>query len=93
MGSGQAAVIAYSISDATIRANRFEGEYTGPLVLMLGSTDSVLLENRDLRSPIPPWPPTYFLDAMSSGNLIRGASGTALDLGTNNRIFLPKPAQ
>jgi hypothetical protein len=32
-----------------------------------------------------------FPDPSSSGNLIRGASGTALDLGTGNEIFLRGP--
>ena len=71
-----------------IRANRFEGDYTGPLVVLASSTNNTLLENRDLRQTLPPWPPTYVLDASSSGNLIQGATGTALDLGINNAIFL-----
>ncbi|HET7318537.1 MAG TPA: hypothetical protein VFK23_05305 [Nitrospirota bacterium] len=47
-----------------------------------------MLENRDLRSTDLPELPTYFLDVSSSGNLIMGASGTAQDTGTNNKIFL-----
>lgn len=89
MGSGQSCINASQLSEYLIRANRFEGDYTDPLVVLLSSTDNTLLENRDLRSTLPPWPPTYFLDASSSGNLIRGASGTIVDLGNNNSIFLP----
>jgi hypothetical protein len=74
-----------------IRANRFEGDYTGPLVVLSSSGNNVLLENRDLRSTDLPEPPTYFLDVSSSGNLIMGASGTAQDTGTNNEIFLRSP--
>jgi len=87
MGSGQSCILANQVSAATMRANTFKGDYTGPLVLLLSSTSCTLLENRDLRSI--PGAPTYFLDALSSDNLIRAASGTAVDNGTNNRIFLP----
>lgn len=59
----------------------------------MSSSNNVLLENRDLRSTDLPEPPTYFLDVSSSGNLIRSASGTALDLGANNKIFLQGPGQ
>lgn len=48
-----------------------------------------LLMNVDLRHSIPEWDPTYFLDILSSGNLIVGTSGTAVDKGTKNTIFLP----
>ena len=91
LGSGQACIVASQSKEALIRANRFEGDYAGPLVALSSSSDCTLLENRDLRSTIPPESPTYFLDENSSGNLIRGASGTALDLGTNNEIFLQDP--
>ena len=91
LGSGQSCIVLYQVDADMIRANRFEGDYSGPLVVLASSTDNTLLENRDLRPTLPPWPPTYFLDASSSGNLIRGAAGTASDLGTNNRIFLPQP--
>lgn len=69
----------------------FEGDYTEPLVALLSSSNNVMLENRDLRSTDLPEPPTYFLDVSSSGNLIMGASGTAQDTGTNNKIFLQSP--
>ena len=91
LGSGQSCIVASQLSGALIRANRFEGDYTGPLVVLSSSTNNVLLENRDLRSTDLPEPPTYFLDASSSGNLIMGASGTAQDTGTNNKIFLHSP--
>ena len=86
MGSGGSCIIGNALSDSLIRANTFEGEYIGPLVVFLSSTDCTLLENRDLR-PRPLLSPTYFLDVSSSGNLVRGA-GTALDLGSNNSILL-----
>jgi hypothetical protein len=88
LGSGQSCIVLYQVTGDMIRANRFEGDYTGPLVVLASSTNNTLLENRDLRQTLPPWPPTYFLDASSSGNLIQGATGTALDLGINNAIFL-----
>jgi hypothetical protein len=88
IGGGQSAIVAYQLTASMIRANRFEGDYTGPLVVLSSSTDNTLLENRDLRPTLPLGPPTYFLDVSSSGNLIRGSSGTAFDLGNNNRIFL-----
>jgi len=88
LGSGQACIIASQSKEALIRANRFNGDYVGPLVALTNSSDCSLLENRDLRLTLPTESPTYFLDMSSSGNLIQGASGTALDLGTNNEIFL-----
>jgi hypothetical protein len=91
LGSGQSCIVASWLNASLIRANRFEGDYTEPLVTLLSSSNNVLLENRDLRSTDLPEPPTYFLDASSSGNLIMGASGTAQDTGTNNKIFLQSP--
>ena len=91
LGSGQSCIVASQLSGALIRANRFEGDYAGPLVMLSSSINNVLLENRDLRSTDLPEPPTYFLDASSSGNLVMGASGTAQDTGTNNKIFLHGP--
>ncbi len=90
-GSGQSCIVAGQLSGALIRANTFGGDYTEPLVMLLSSSNNVLLENRDLRSTDLPEPPTYFLDTTSSGNLIMGASGTAQDLGSNNQIFLQNP--
>jgi len=72
-----------------IRANTFDGDFSGPLVVLTSTTDTIFLENRDLRSTIPAWSPTYFLDASSSGNLVQASYGTALDLGTNNTIRFP----
>ena len=91
LGSGQSCIVASWLNASLIRANRFEGDYSEPLVALLSSSNNVLLENRDLRSTDLPEPPTYFLDVSSSGNLIMGASGTAQDLGTNNQIFLQSP--
>ena len=91
LGSGHSCIVANQLSGALIRANSFEGDYTGPLVVLSSSNNNVLLENRDLRSTDLPEPPTYFLDTASSGNLIMGASGTAQDTGTNNKIFLQSP--
>ena len=91
LGSGQSCIVASWLNASLIRANTFEGDYTEPLVALLSSSNNVLLENRDLRSTDLPEPPTYFLDASSSGNLIMGASGTAQDTGTNNKIFLQSP--
>jgi hypothetical protein len=93
LGSGQSCIFASWLNASLIRANTFEGDYTEPLVALLSSSNNVLLENRDLRSTDLPEPPTYFLDVSSSGNLIRSASGTALDLGANNKIFLQSPGQ
>jgi hypothetical protein len=91
LGEGQSCIVANQLSESLIRSNRFEGDYTGPLVALLSSNNNVLLVNRDLRSTDLPEPPTYYLDALSSGNLIMGASGTAQDTGTNNKIFLQSP--
>lgn len=93
LGSGQACIIASQSKEALIRANRFEGDYAGPLVVLSSSANNTLLENRDLRSTILQEFPTYFLDMSSSENLIQGASGTAIDLGTNNEIYLQSPGQ
>ena len=91
LGSGQSCIVANQLRGALIRANRFEGDYTGPLVVLSSSINCVLLENRDLRPTDLPESATYFLDVSSSGNLIMGASGTAQDTGTNNKIFLQSP--
>ena len=91
LGSGQSCIVANQLSESLIRANRFEGDYTWPLVMLQSSSNNVLLENRDLRSTDLPESPTYFLDMSSSGNLIIGASGTAQDTGTNNKVFLHGP--
>ena len=88
LGSGQSCIVVSQLSGALVRANRFEGDYTGPLVVLSGSVNNTLLENRDLRSTDLPESATYFLDGSSSGNLIMGASGTAWDTGTNNKIFI-----
>lgn len=93
LGSGQYCIVANQLIGSLIRANRFEGDYTGPLVVLSSSSNNVLLENRDLRSTELPEPPTYFLDGSSSGNLVMGASGTAQDTGTNNQIFLHGPGE
>jgi hypothetical protein len=89
MVNGQSCIIESQLDASLIRANKFEGTYTGHLVVMSDSINCVLLENQDLRTTAPA-SPTYFLDALTSDNLIRAASGTAFDLGTNNKIFLPR---
>jgi hypothetical protein len=72
-----------------MRWNTFAGSYAGPLVSLNSASKCRLLMNIDLRHSIPSWAPTYFLDILSSGNLIVGSSGTAVDKGTNNTILLP----
>lgn len=89
MGNGQYGILAYQLSDSMIRANTFRGDYNGPLVVFSSSTNSTLIENRDLRVTFPPWSPTYFMDASSSGNLTRAANGSYIDLGTNNIFQIP----
>lgn len=89
MGSGQSCIVAFQLSDSTIRANRFRGEHAGPMVMLASATNCMIVKNRDRRSTIPPECPTYYLDVSSSGNTIRGSSGTAVDNGTNNTIHLP----
>jgi hypothetical protein len=91
LGSGQSCITAIVLSASLVRSNMFEGDYSGPLVVLLSSGNNILLENRDLRSAIPQVSPTYYLDASSLGNLVVSASGTALDLGADNRIFLQSP--
>jgi hypothetical protein len=88
-GSGQASITGNSLSGALMRWNWFAGTYAGPLVLLNNATSCKLLMNVDLRRSIPDWAPTYFLDILSSGNLIVGTSGTAIDNGTNNTVILP----
>ena len=63
LGSGQSCIVANQLRGALIRANRFEGDYTGPLVVL------------------------------SRGNLIMGASRTAWDTCTNNKIFAKGPGK
>jgi hypothetical protein len=87
--SGQAAITGNSLSGALMRWNTFAGSYAGPLVSLNSASKCRLLMNIDLRHSIPSWAPTYFLDILSSGNLIVGTSGTAVDNGTNNTIILP----
>ena len=88
-GNGQASITGNSLSGALMRWNWFAGTYAAPLVLLNNASNCKLLMNVDLRHSIPAWAPTYFLDILSSGNLIVGTSGTAVDNGTNNRILLP----
>lgn len=90
---GQSAIVAFQLSASTIRANTFDGDFAGPLVVLTSTTDCTLLENRDLRAAIPAWFPTYYLDTASSGNLIRASYGTALDLGIDNTIFIASRGQ
>jgi hypothetical protein len=89
LGSGQSAIAANSLTASLIRKNSLAGDFTGPLVALESSSNCTVLMNKDQRKTIPPGSPTYFLDASSSGNLIKGASGTAVDNGTNNTILLP----
>ena len=72
-----------------MRWNTFSGSYSGPLVALYNASNCKLLLNTDLRRTIPSWAATYFLDIDSSGNLIVGMSGTAVDKGSNNTIILP----
>lgn len=88
-GSGQASITGNSLSGALMRWNWFAGTYAAPLVRLNNATNCKLLMNVDLRHSIPESAPTYFLDILSSGNLIVGTSGTAVDKGANNKIFLP----
>jgi hypothetical protein len=88
LGDGQSCIVANQLNEAMIRANSFEGDYAGPLVVLSNSSNGTLLQNRDLRPATPAGSPTYYLDVNSSGNLVLGASGTAVDDGTNNQIFL-----
>jgi hypothetical protein len=88
-GSGQASITGNSLSGALMRWNRFAGTYAGPLVHLNNASSCKLLMNFDLRHSIPSEAPTYFLDILSSGNLIAGTSGTAVDNGVNNTILLP----
>jgi hypothetical protein len=88
-GGGQASITGNSLSGALIRWNWFAGTYAGPLLQLNDASKCKLLMNVDWRHSIPEWAPTYFLDILSSGNLIVGTSGTAVDNGTNNTILLP----
>jgi hypothetical protein len=89
LGSGQACITGNSLSGALMRWNTFSGSYSGPLVALHNASNCKLLLNTDLRRTIPSWAATYFLDIDSSGNLIVGMSGTAVDMGSNNTIILP----
>jgi len=89
LGSGLSCITANSLNACAIRKNSFAGGFAAPLVVFGSSTNCKALMNRDWRQTIPPESPTYFLDSSSSGNLIKGASGTAVDNGTNNTILLP----
>jgi len=88
-GNGQASITGNSLSGALMRWNTFAGSYAGPLVSLNSASKCKLLMNVDVRHSIPTSAPTYFLDILSSGNLIVGTSGTAVDKGTNNKIVLP----
>lgn len=88
LGSGQACITGNSLSGALMRWNTFAGSYSLPLVGLYSASNCKLLMNADLRRTIPSWAPTYFLDIASSGNLIMGMSGTAVDKGSNNTILI-----
>lgn len=90
LGSGQACITGNGLSGALMRWNTFSGTYSGPLVVLKSASNCKLLMNTDLRRTIPSWAPTYFLDIGSTGNLIKGMSGTAVDDGSNNTIILPR---
>lgn len=89
-GNGQACITGNYLSGALMRWNTFAGSYSAPLVWLNGASNCKLLMNNDMRRNIPSWASTYYLDIASSGNLIIGMSGTAVDNGSNNTIFLPK---
>jgi len=89
-GDGQACITGNYLSGALMRWNTFAGSYSGPLVWLNSGSKCKLLINTDLRHNIPSSAPTYFLDIVSSDNLIVGISGTAVDKGTNNTIILPR---
>jgi hypothetical protein len=88
LGNG-AAITGNFLSGALMRWNTFAGSYSGPLVVLSSASNCKLLMNFDLRRNFPPLAPTYQLDSLSSGNLIVGISGTAIDNGTNDTIILP----
>jgi len=90
LGDGQACITGNYLSGALMRWNAFAGSYSGPLVWLNSGNKCELLMNTDMRRTIPSFAETYFLDVASSGNLIVGMSGTAVDKGTNNTIILPR---
>ncbi|MBZ5567228.1 MAG: hypothetical protein LAN64_05170 [Acidobacteriia bacterium] len=95
LGSGQSCIKADFLSACSITRNSFSGTFSGGLVQLGSSNNCTLLMNKDQRKSIPSGSPTYILDRYSpdspysSGNLIKGSSGTAVDNGTNNTISLP----
>jgi hypothetical protein len=89
LGNGGSAIVANALHACSFNTNTFGGDFYAGVVELWASTDCTLLMNRDRRKSIPANSPTYFLDTESSGNLIKAASGTALDTGTNNIVLLP----
>lgn len=89
-GTEVAGITGNGLTGARIRWNAFSGTYAGPLVLLNSAANCKLLMNIDFRRNAPSLAPTYFLDALSTGNLIVGMSGTAVDQGTNNTVILPR---
>jgi hypothetical protein len=88
-GKGLSGITANNLNACAISGNSFVGGFAAPLVTFANTTNCKALMNWDWRRPIPPDAPTYFLDSSTSGNLIKGLSGTAVDNGTNNTILLP----
>ena len=90
LGSGESGIVAYRLGASLIRANRFDGDYTGPLVVLSGPVNNTLLENRDLRSTDLPEPrPTSWIAArrQSDPGCVRDRPNT----GTNNEILPLEP--
>ena len=59
-------------------------------VALQGATNCTVVANKDKRKTVSLASPTYFLDAFSSDNLVKAATGSVVDIGTNNTILIAK---
>jgi len=74
----------------TINSNTLAGDVPLVGVALQSTSNCAVVANKDKRKTMSPASPTYFLDPLSSGNLIKAATGTAVDNGTNNTILIAK---
>ena len=87
---GVSLIGALALDGCTIGSNTLAGDVPLVGVALQGATGCAVVANKDKRETVSLASPTYFLDQWSSGNLVKAATGTVVDYGTNNTVLIAK---
>ena len=87
---GVSLIGALALDGCAISLNALAGDVPLNGIALQGATNCAVVANKDKRETVSLASPTYFLDAFSSDNLVKAATGSVVDIGTNNTILIAK---